>query len=59
MNIKYMTRVHDIPYLDCNKKYMDETSCDFIKQIYKHIRDLKKGNIDNSLVKDNLETNVV
>ena len=46
--------MYKIPCLDCNKDYVGET-CRY--QVLEHKRDLKKGNMNNGLVRDNLETN--
>ena len=40
-----------------DKKYVGENSRNLKKRIYEHIRDFKKGNISNCLVKHNLKSN--
>ena len=55
--IKSMTGVYDISRMDCNKQYVGETLRVLKKWIHEHISDLKKkGNMNNRLVKLNLET---
>ena len=43
--------------LDCNEKFVGETSRNLQKRIYEHKRNLIKGNVNNSMVIQNLETN--
>ena len=43
--------------LNCYKKYVGETSYTINTQIYEHRRDLKRADLNNDLVKHNLETN--
>ena len=47
---------YEIPCLHCSKEYVGETSHGINKQIYEHRRDLNRANINNSLIKHNLET---
>ena len=47
--------MYEIPCLDCNKNYVVKLAS--LKQIYEHKRDLKRADINKSLVKYNLEIN--
>ena len=57
IHIKSDVCVYAIQCLDSNKKYVVETSRKIRKLIYEHRRDLIKGNVNNSLVRCNLEIN--
>ena len=56
-HIKSMAKVYDIPCWDCKKTYVGENSHNLKKQIYEYIKDSKKVNMYNGLVKHNLQTN--
>ena len=49
--------MNEILCLDCNKKFVGETCRSLNKRIYKHKRNLQKVDLNNSLIKHNLETN--
>ena len=56
-HIQFRVEVNEIACLNCNIEYVCETSNSVKKQIEDYMRDLKKGNINNGLVRHNLETN--
>ena len=57
-HIKSDAGIYVIQCLDWNEKEMCvKCSIKFKKNIYKHKRDLKRGNINNAMIQDNLETN--
>ena len=57
IHVKSRAGVYEILCQDNNKKYMYVNLLSLNKRIYEHTRDLKRGNINNGLIKHNLETN--
>ena len=49
--------MYEILCLDCYKKYVGATSRSIDKRIFDPIKDFKRANVNNDLVKHNLETN--
>ena len=57
INTHIKSRAGVFEILDCNETYLGQTSLNINKRIYEERRDLKRVNINNSLVNHNLETN--
>ena len=49
-NIILDASVYCIPCKDCNSKYIGETSRNIHKYVYEHRRDIRIGNLNNSLL---------
>ena len=52
---RIQSRVYEFFYIDCHKKYVEETPWNFNKQIYLHKMNFITAVINNGLVKHNSE----